>query len=245
MFENRETQSNAGVNIGANVDAGLKSYMLKVYNYMTLGLLITGFAGYLLVKTGLVMHLYSAGADGKMSMNLFGWIVLLAPLVLVFMFSSAVNKLNVGKAKVIFFAFATLLGLSIANVLLAYTTASVLKVFLITAGTFGGMSLYGYTTKRDLTGMGHFLMMGLWGLILASLANIFFQSSAMDFALSCIGVVIFVGLTAYDTQKIRSMYNAYDSSDVADAKAISGALALYLDFINLFLMLMRLFGERR
>ncbi len=245
MFDNHESHANAGVNVGATVDAGLRSYMLKVYNYMTLGLAITGFAGYLLVKTGLIMHLYSASSTGGMSLNILGWIVLLAPLALVFMFSSAVNKLNVKKAQAIFFIFSTLMGLSIANVLLAYTGASVLKVFLITAGTFGGMSLYGYTTKKDLTGVGNFLIMGLWGIILASLVNLFFQSSAMDFAISCIGVVIFVGLTAYDTQKIRSMYNSYDSGEVADAKAISGALSLYLDFINLFLMLIRLFGERR
>ncbi len=243
MLENNKI--NTGVNIGTNIDAGLRSYMLKVYNYMATGLLITGFAGYLMVATGLVNLLYSQNSQGAMSFNIFGWIVLLAPLVLVFMFNSSIGKLNIRKAQLIFFGFATLLGFSIANILLIYTGASVLKVFLITAGTFGAMSLYGYTTKKDLTGMGTFLMMGLFGLIIASIVNIFLQSSMMDFILSLIGVAIFVGLTAYDTQKIRAMYSSYDSRDVADAKAISGALALYLDFLNMFLYLMRLFGDRR
>ncbi len=244
MFNNNETQMNAGVQTGAQVDAGLRNYMLKVYNYMTVGLMITGFAGYLLTKTGLVNLLYTV-ENGTASINLLGILVMLAPLGLVFAISSAASKMNPQKARIMFFLFSALLGVSLMNIFLMYTLGSILKIFLITASSFGALSIYGYTTKKDLTAMGSFLIMGVFGLIIASVVNIFMQSTMLSFALSALSVLIFAGLTAYDTQKIRSMYNSYDSAAASESKAIYGALALYLDFINMFMALMNLFGERR
>ncbi len=246
MFENKDIQRNAGIETSSSsVDAGLRSYMLKVYNYMATGLLITAFSGYLLVHTGLISNLYSAGSDGSHSLNLLGIIVLLSPLGLVFGFGSAVSRMNIKMAQIIFFLFSALFGLSIANIFLMYTEASIVKVFIITAGTFAGMSLYGYTTKRDLTGIGSFLRMGLIGIIIASVVNLYFKSAPFDYILSFISVFVFVGLTAYDTQKIKAIYNSHSSASETEAKAIVGALTLYLDFINLFLALMRIFGERK
>ena len=243
MFEREENQ--AGITRMVQVDSGLRSHMLKVYNYMTMGLLITAFTSLFFLSSGLVKHFYSLNKEGLYGPNALFWLVVLSPLVLVFMFSSSVNKLNVGKAKTIFLAFSVLMGMSLSTILIAYTGASVFRVFLIAAGTFGGMSLYGYTTKKDLSGWGSFLIMGVIGLIIASVVNMFLGSSMMYMAISVIGVLLFVGLTAYDTQKIRNMYSANDSKELADAKAISGALSLYLDAINLFIYLLRLFGERR
>jgi uncharacterized protein len=173
------------------------------------------------------------------------WVIIFAPLALVFLFSFRIHSMKASTAQVVFWAFAALMGLSLSTVFVIYTGASVAKVFFITAGTFAGMSLYGYTTKRDLTAIGSFLMMGLIGLIIAMVVNIFLGSSALDFAISVIGVLIFIGLTAYDTQKIKESYIESDAADVATKKAISGALNLYLDFINLFVMLLRLFGATR
>jgi len=170
---------------------------------------------------------------------------MLAPLGLVFYFSFKINKMSLSTAQTTFWIFSTLMGLSLASIFIVYTGASITRVFFITSGTFAAMSLYGYTTKRDLTNWGGFLMMGLIGIIIASIVNIFMKSTAMYFAISIIGVLIFVGLTAYDTQKIKNMYYAADSETQSGKKAIMGALRLYLDFINLFIMLLRLFGQRR
>lgn len=223
---------------GADIDEGLRSYMLQVYNYMGSGLLLTGIIAYVTASTP---ALYSAIFGNTIIM----WTVMLAPLGFVFYLSARINKMSFSAAQTTYWIFAAIMGLSMASVFLMYTGASVARVFFITAGTFGAMSLYGYTTKRDLTKLGSFLFMGLIGIIIASIVNIFLQSTMMHFIISVIGVLVFVGLTAYDTQKIKEMYYDLDSSEVAGKKAIMGALRLYLDFINLFLMLLRLFGERR
>ena len=173
------------------------------------------------------------------------WVIMLAPLGIVFYMSFGINKMSVAKAQTVFWIFAALMGLSLSWILLVFTGVSVARVFFITSATFGAMSIYGYTTKRDLTKLGSFLMMGLIGIIIASLVNIFLKSPMMYFVISILGVLIFVGLTAYDTQKIKNMYSASDTIEISGKKAIMGALTLYLDFINLFIMLLRLFGQRR
>jgi len=232
------------------IDAGLRQYMLRVYNYMASGLALTGLVAYMLFQatavtgpTGDIVGLTNLGVSlytGPMM-----WIVALAPLGVVLYMSFGIRNMSASRAQTMFWVFAFLMGLSLSTIFLTYTQASIARVFFITASTFGAMSIYGYTTKRDLTGMGSFLFMGLIGIIIASIVNIFMQSSMMYFVISVLGVLIFVGLTAYDTQKIKNMYMAYDSGEVTAKKAIMGALTLYLDFINLFIMLLRLFGVRR
>ncbi len=232
------------------IDAGLRQYMLRVYNYMASGLALTGLVAYMLFQatavtgpTGDIVGLTNLGVSlytGPMM-----WIVALAPLGVVLYMSFGIRNMSASRAQTMFWVFAFLMGLSLSTIFLTYTQASIARVFFITASTFGAMSIYGYTTKRDLTGMGSFLFMGLIGIIIASIVNIFMQSSMMYFVISVLGVLIFVGLTAYDTQKIKNMYMAYDSGEVTAKKAIMGALTLYLDFINLFIMLLRLFGARR
>ena len=232
------------------IDAGLRDYMLKVYNYMASGLALTGLVAYMLFQatavtgpTGDIVGLTNLGVSlytGPMM-----WIVALAPLGVVMYMSFGIRNMSASRAQTMFWVFAFLMGLSLSTIFLTYTQASIARVFFITATTFGAMSIYGYTTKRDLTAMGSFLFMGLIGIIIASIVNIFMQSSMMYFVISVLGVLIFVGLTAYDTQKIKNMYMAYDSGEVSAKKAIMGALTLYLDFINLFIMLLRLFGTRR
>ena len=232
------------------IDIGLRDYMLKVYNYMASGLALTGLVAYMLFQatavtgpTGDIVGLTSLGVSlytGPMM-----WIVALAPLGVVMYMSFGIRNMSASRAQTMFWVFAFLMGLSLSTIFLTYTQASIARVFFITATTFGAMSIYGYTTKRDLTAMGSFLFMGLIGIIIASIVNIFMQSSMMYFVISVLGVLIFVGLTAYDTQKIKNMYMAYDSGEVSAKKAIMGALTLYLDFINLFIMLLRLFGARR
>ena len=221
----------------AAIDEGLRAYMLKVYNYMASGVALSGIVAALMASSpSLMQAIYGTGLH---------WVVMLAPLGFILVLSFGVHKLSATATQALFWAFAAVMGASLSWILLAYTGASIARVFLITTATFGAMSLYGYTTKRDLTGMGTFMFMGLIGIIIASIVNIFMASSALDFAISVIGVLVFVGLTAYDTQKIRNMYFEADSTEVATKKAVMGALTLYLDFINLMLMLLRLFGERR
>jgi FtsH-binding integral membrane protein len=219
------------------IDAGLRSYMLRVYNYMAGGLAITGLVAYFAAASGLYMTL--------MHTPVLFWIVIFAPLGLVLLLSFRIQRMSLGAAQVTFWAYAGLVGLSLAGLFLIYTNASIAEVFFITAATFLAMSLWGYTTKKDLTGFGHFLIMGLIGIIIASLVNLFLHSPGMYFAISVIGVLVFTGLTAYDTQRIKEMYWEGDGDVVAGKKAIMGALALYLDFINLFIMLMQLMGQRR
>ena len=173
------------------------------------------------------------------------WVVMLAPLALVFFLSFRIQNLQAGTARLLFFVYAGLVGLSLATIFMVYTHTSVTRVFFISAASFGALSLYGYTTQRSLSAMGSFLIMGLFGLIIASLVNIFLQSSGMSFVISAVGVLIFAGLTAYDTQNIKEMYDGSDDANTGGRKAVMGALTLYLDFINLFMMLLRLLGDRR
>jgi uncharacterized protein len=219
------------------IDAGLRSYMLRVYNYMAGGLAITGLVAYFAAASGLYVAL--------MHTPVLFWIVIFAPLGLVLLLSFRIQRMSLGAAQATFWAYAGLVGLSLAGLFLIYTNASIAEVFFITAATFLAMSLWGYTTKKDLTGFGHFLIMGLIGIIIASLVNLFLHSPGMYFAISVIGVLVFTGLTAYDTQRIKEMYWEGDGDVVTGKKAIMGALALYLDFINLFIMLMQLMGQRR
>ena len=232
------------------IDEGLRAYMLKVYNYMTTGLLLTGLVAYFFGKAsivtgemGQIVDITSIGA--MLFSSPLKWVVMLAPLGFVFYLSARINKMSVSSAQITFWIFSAIMGLSLASIFIVYTQASIARVFFISSGTFAAMSLYGYTTKKDLTKLGGFLFMGLIGIIIASLVNLFFQSSALHFAISVIGVLVFVGLTAYDTQSIKNMYYAGDSESVGGKKALMGALRLYLDFINLFIMLLRLFGQRR
>ncbi len=225
------------------IDAGLRAHMLRVYNYMTLALVVTGAVAYAVANTALGNLFFTFTAQG-MSLSALGWVALFAPLGLVMWLSFGIQRMSAGTAQLVFWGYAALMGVSLAPILLLYTGASIAKVFFISAASFGALSLYGYTTTRDLSAWGSFLFMGLIGIIIASIVNIFLASSAIDFAISVIGVLVFAGLTAYDTQKIKEMYAVNDDGSVAGRKAIMGALSLYLDFVNLFLMLLRLFGNR-
>ena len=225
----------------ADIDQGLKDYFIGVYNHMAGGLTVTALCAFVVANTSLINLMFNPQGG----MSALGWLFLLAPLFIVFGFGWVVSRGTLSQVRGVFIAYSALMGVSLAPIFLVYTGASMARVFLITAGTFGAMSLYGYTTKRDLTSIGSFLRMGLWGLIIAMIVNIFMQSSAFDYALSMLAVVIFVGLTAYDTQKIREIYMSYDNSDIRGRKVIVGALSLYLDFINLFMALLRLMGDRR
>ncbi len=233
--------------VGA-IDAGLRAYMLRVYNYMAIGLGLTGVAAYLTYSLSF-QEVGGQLVPTALGQTLFGgplmWVIIFAPLALVFFLSFRIHTMSVGAAQTTFWVYAAMVGVSLATIFVVYTAESITQVFFITAATFGAMSLWGYTTQRDLTGMGSFLFMGLIGIIIASIVNIFLASSALGFAISIIGVLVFTGLTAYDTQKIKEMYDVSDDGTIAGRKAIMGALSLYLDFINLFLMLLRLFGQSR
>ena len=232
------------------VDAGLRAYMLRVYNYMAAAVALTGVVAWLCFQNAVVTN--EAGAItgltsfGQMLLGGYTPIVLmLATLGLVFFISFRIHTLQYTTALGLFMLYAALLGAALTSVLVAYTGASVARVFFISAASFGALSLYGYTTQRDLSAMGSFLIMGLFGIIIASLVNIFLKSSGLDWAISVIGVGVFAGLTAYDTQRIKEMYDSIDDDGTMGRKAVMGALSLYLDFINLFLMLLRLVGDRR
>jgi uncharacterized protein len=232
------------------IDQGLRSYMLRVYNYMAIGVGITGIVAYMVFAMSVV-----TGADGTatgltpfgnfMFASAFRWVVIFAPLAMVFLISARIKSMSLAGAQLAFWVFAALMGASMASIFLVYAHASIAQVFFITAASFGALSLWGYTTNRDLSGWGSFLFMGLIGIIIAMLVNLFLASSALQFAISVIGVLIFAGLTAYDTQQIKEMYYVGDDGSVAGRKAVMGALRLYLDFINLFMMLLSLFGDRR
>ena len=234
----------------AAYDEGLRAYMLRVYNYMASGLALTGIVA--LVIAQMSVNFNDAGqiiSLTQLGHTLFNtplkWVVMLAPLGLVFFLASKLHSMSFSGAQTTFWIYAGLMGVSMATIFMTFTGASVARVFFITAGTFAAMSLYGYTTKKDLSKFGSFLFMGLIGIIIASLVNIFLESSALQFAISVIGVLVFVGLTAYDTQNIKNEYDEYHDEETSGKLAISGALRLYLDFINLFIMLLHLFGDRR
>jgi len=252
-YQNRMAQGRA--QSGAMIDQGLRSYMVKVYNLMALAVVITGVAAFGFASLAVTTDPAAAVAtlsNGTMLTQLgaavyaspLRWVVMLAPLALVFFLSFRVHKMSVSAAQATFWVYAALVGLSISSIFVAYTAASVVQTFFITAASFGALSLYGYTTKKDLSAMGSFLIMGLFGLIIASVVNIWLESSAVSFAVSAIGVLIFAGLTAYDTQKIKEMYFEGDDVLVAGRKAIMGALTLYLDFLNLFMFLLQFLGNR-
>ena len=229
-------------------DAGLRAYMLRIYNYMASALALTGIVALFIANSPDAMGMfYQVSPDGRAAMSGLGWIVLFAPLGLVLWLGMGLQRMQTSTAQAIFWSFAILMGISTAPIFLVYTGSSIARTFFVTAGTFCGMSIYGYTTKRDLTGMGHFLRMGLFGLIIAMVVNMFMKSSGLDFAISVIGVGIFVGLTAWDTQKLKAMYYQMggSSADMLAKVSIMGALTLYLDFINMFMMLLRVMGDRR
>jgi uncharacterized protein len=221
----------------AQIDVGLRQHMLQVYNYMASGVALTGIVAYAASHTPALMQ------------AIFGtplqWVVMLAPLAFVMVLSFGINRLSLFTSQLLFWLFAGVMGLSLSSIFLIYTGESIARVFFITAASFSALSLYGYTTKRDLGPMRSFLVMGLIGIIIASVVNMFMQSSAMQFVISVVGVLVFAGLTAYDTQRIKLMYMESDSHETTGKKAIMGALTLYLDFINLMIMLLHLFGNRR
>ncbi|MBT5049750.1 MAG: Bax inhibitor-1/YccA family protein [Rhodospirillaceae bacterium] len=250
MAFDTERNTLAGVGQQAAIDEGLRAYMLRVYNYMASGLALTGIVAMVIANMSVV-----TGASGEivgltsLGQALFGsalkWVVMLAPLGFVLFLSFGLHRMSFTTAQAVFWAFAGAMGVSMATIFMVYTGGSIARVFFIAAGTFAAMSLYGYTTKKDLSGFGTFLFMGLIGIIIASVVNMFMQSSALQFAISVIGVLVFVGLTAYDTQNIKNEYSEFHDRETAGKLAISGALRLYLDFINLFIMLLHLFGDRR
>ena len=252
-YENQPRYA-ASVARGAEaVDAGLRAHMVRVYNYMTGALAITGLVAWFAFQAAGGNSIVFGNGE-VVGLTAFGQAIF-SPMVLLVLFfgtlglvgfiSFRISRLQVGTALTLFFAYAGLLGLMLSSIFLVYSGTSIARVFFITAATFGGMSLWGYTTRRDLTGIGSFLFMGLIGIVIASLVNIFIGSTAIQFAISVVGVLVFTGLTAYDTQKIKEIYYVGDDGTVAGRKAVMGALSLYLDFINLFLMLLRLFGNNR
>ena len=217
------------------IDLGLRAFMLRVYNYMAAGVGLTGVAAFLT---------YQFTGPALLQSPLM-WVFILAPLGLVFFISARINTLSVEAARGLFFLYAALVGISLSTIFHIYTQSSITRVFFISASAFGALSIWGYTTQRNLSGFGTFLFMGLIGIIIASLVNLFLGSSGLDWMISIIGVGVFAGLTAYDTQRIKEMYDSMDDDGTMGRKAIMGALSLYLDFINLFLMLLRLVGDRR
>ena len=267
-FNRNATTTQYGTTVGqaVEVDAGLRAYMLRVYNYMVIGLAITGFAAlgiYMLSITGdmaaaakvmrngaeiparIAANTYLTPLGYTLFVSPLKWAVILAPLAMVFVLSFGMQRMRPATAHVMFWIFAALIGLSLGSIFMVYTHTSITRVFFITAASFGALSLWGYSTQRDLSGMGSFLIMGLFGVILASLVNLFLQAPVLQWVISMVGVLVFAGLTAYDTQRLKSeyMYGAMDG-ETMERSAISGALSLYLNFINLFTLLMQLLGTR-
>jgi len=233
----RKGAVNSTTTAARSINEGLRAYMLKIYNLMALGLTVTGAIAYYVGNTPEILHMiYGTPLQ---------WVVMLAPLGLVMFLGFRLQSMSVTTAQAVYWLYASLMGLSLSYIFVRYPSASIARAFFISAGTFGAMSLYGYTTKKDLTAMGSFLFMGLIGLVIASLVNLFLKSSALSFITSLIGVLVFTGLTAYDTQKLKLMYSANRDSAMGEKLAIYGALQLYLDFINIFLSLLRLMGDRK
>jgi FtsH-binding integral membrane protein len=238
-FNNRAASFASAATRTTTYDSALRDYMVKVYNFMAIALVISGAIAFLVANTPSLMAV------------IFGtplmWVVMLAPLGFVIFMGAKLNSISAATAKTYLWIYSALMGVSLASIFVVYTGTSVARVFFITASVFGAMSLYGYTTKKDLTNMGSFLKMGLFGFIVASIVNIIIlKSSAFDFAISLIGVLLFIGLTAYDTQRIKQTYYHFSgNSEMVSKMAVVGALNLYMDFINLFLMLLRFFGDRR
>ena len=244
QFDPRQSSGNAGGRDPAIVvgvpsvarDAGLRSYMLKVYNYMASGVLLTGIVALLFANSGMAAQVMATPLR---------WLIIFAPLGFVFAMSLGVNRFSTATLQLLFWAFAFVMGLSMSTVFLVYTGTSIAQTFFAVSAAFLGLSLYGYTTKKDLSGFGTFLIMGVVGLLVAMVINIFLQSTAMAFAISAIGVLLFAGLTVYDTQKIKSMYAHIAGTDMMGKAAIMSALTLYLDFINMFQFMLMFMGDRR
>jgi FtsH-binding integral membrane protein len=249
-FDRNVAAARGGYADRAVVDAGLRAHMIRVYNYMAAAVALTGVVAWFTFNAAV-----NTDASGAiLGMTAFGQsifsgpaliVLVLATLGLVFFISFRIHTLSFSTAMTLFMVYAGLLGVMLSSVFLVYTGASITRVFFISAASFGALSLYGYTTQRDLSGMGSFLIMGLFGIIIAMLVNLFLKSSGLDFVISVVGVLVFAGLTAWDTQKIKEMYDVQDDGTVSGRKAVMGALSLYLDFINLFMMLLRLIGDRR
>jgi FtsH-binding integral membrane protein len=246
---NYAARTGYGADRAAAIDAGLRAYMIRIYNYMAAGVALTGVVAWLTFNAAV-----QTNAAGQLALTPFGQTIYGGPLMivlfigtlgLVFFMSFRINKLQVGTALTLFMVYAGLLGLMLSSIFLTCTGASITRTLFVSAASFGALSLYGYTTQRDLSPIGSFLVMGLFGLILAMVVNMFLKSTGLDFAISAIGVLIFAGLTAWDTQKIKEMYSANDDGTISGRKAVMGALTLYLDFINLFLFLLRFMGDRR
>jgi uncharacterized protein len=240
------------------LDEGLRAYMIRVYNYMGVGLVITGVVAYAfftmavttdpsLVAVQLGNGLFLTSLGKAIYLSWLRWVIAFSPLIVIFLFAARIGEMSTSTAQAVFWCFAALMGLSLSSLFVAYTGASIARIFFITAATFGAVSLWGYTTKRDLTGIGSFLIMGLIGVIIASVVNAFLHSTGLQFALSVLTVLIFTGLTAYDTQKLKDTYLSYSGAgeEALGRTAIMGALSLYLDFINIFVALLQLFGDRR
>lgn len=234
----------------AVVDAGLRAYMLRVYNWMASGLVLTGIVAYLIVNTSLVnlfYHQVTTPAGVVVQPTGLAVLSIFVPLAFVLVMSFGINKLSRRGAQTLYWLFCAAMGASLTNIFLIYTSDSIVRVFFITAATFAAVSLYGYTTRTDLSRMGSFLFMGLIGIIIAAVVNMFMQSTAMQFAISVIGVLVFTGLTAYDTQRIKADYVQYayaSGPEMAAKRSVYDALSLYLNFINLFMLLLQLFGTR-
>ncbi len=237
----RVTQTQAGVTIDGKpiastaVDAGLRAHMLKVYNYMASGVLLTGIVAMLFANSGMAAQVMATPLR---------WLIILSPLAFIMVMSFGMNKLSTGALQAMFWAFATVMGLSMSTIFLVYSGESIARTFFVTAAAFASLSLWGYTTKKDLTGWGSFLIMGVVGLLLASIVNIFLGSSTMGWVISFLGVLIFAGLTAYDTQRIKSEYFYFAGHEALGKIAIMGALNLYLDFVNMFQFLLSFLGDR-
>lgn len=219
----------------AAFDAGLRSYMLSIYNYMASGVLVTGIVALLFANSGLAEQVLATPLR---------WLIMLAPLAFVMVLSFGINKLQTSTAQALYWAFAVVMGLSMSSIFLVFTGASIAQTFFATAAAFVGLSLYGYTTKRDLSGFGTFLIMGVIGILVAMVLNIFLQSTALQLVISILGVLIFAGLTAYDTQRLKSMYFQIAGTDMMGKAVIMGALSLYLDFVNMFTFLLNFLGNR-
>ncbi len=262
QIDNRWAQPGTIARTDVGVDEGLRAYMLRVYNYMAAGIALTGVVAYIIFNYAVTMDpALAANAGGRimqlhrgMYLTPFGqtmfttplaYVVMFAPLAFVFFLAWRVNSMSASAAQIAFWLFAAVMGASLSSIFLRYTAQSITQVFFVTAAAFGALSLYGYTTKKDLSGWGSFLIMGVFGIIIAAIVNIFLQSSALQFAISVIGVLVFAGLTAYDTQRIKDGYYQLAGDAAAMTKgAIMGALSLYLDFINMFTALLSLFGSR-
>lgn len=230
-----------GADRAVAIDQGLRAHMIRVYNYMAGGVALTGVVAWFTYQYALSNPAFAHALFGSP----LAFVIMLAPLGLVFFLSFRIGHLQASTARLLFFAYAGLLGLSLSTIFMVYTHASIARVFFVTAASFGALSLWGYTTQRNLDSMGSFMIMGLFGIIIASLVNLFLHSTGLDWTISVLGVLIFAGLTAWDTQQIKEFYSPMDDGTVAGRKAVMGALKLYLDFINMFLFLLRLFGDRR